>query len=124
MTRRRSQLLACAAGAQRTPWAAGRAVGPVVRVEPGFEAGAQTGALTVHDGEPGGVPVSAADDGCLSKGALIGEAEPFGGRSGGRVENVTLPLVAAVAKVVENMPHQQVLRLGGRGPALQQRGEV
>jgi len=93
-------------------------------VEPGFEADAQPGPFTVQDGEPGGVPVSATDDSCLPKCALIGEAEPLGGRSGRRIESVTLPLVAPVAKVVENMPHQQILRLGGRGPALQRRGEV
>jgi hypothetical protein len=57
------------------------------------------------------------------KHALEREAEPLGGVPRGRIQRIALPLVAAVAELVEHALHHQVHRLGRDARALHARRE-
>src|SRR5690606_18659300 len=91
----------------------------IIGRQPLLHAAAHGRPFAVDDREPGGVAVAALVDDSLAENAFELEAEPRRGRARRRVEAVALPFVAPVAQVVEGAPHQQVLRLGGRGGALE-----
>ena len=80
----------------------------VRRVQPGLVGGADARPLGVGDREPVGVAVAALVDHRVAEPALVGEAEPGRGRPRRLVEAVALPLVAAVAELVEDVVRQQV----------------
>src|ERR1700677_3309917 len=75
----------------------------VGRVEPGFERAFAGGPLAVEHGEPGGVAVPVLDHHVLAEDAFEGETEAKRGAAAGVVCLVALPLVAAVAEVLEDV---------------------
>src|SRR6478735_11059400 len=91
----------------------------VVVVEPGIERCAHARPLAVRDREPVGVAVAALVDEGIAEPALPDEAEPERCAARRRVEAVALPLVAAVAEVVEDVSHQESLQLGRGAAALE-----
>src|SRR5262249_52440435 len=60
-------------------------------------------------------------DNCLTEDALELEAEPLSRLARGRIETVTLPFVATIPKLVENVSHEEELSFGGHWPLLEQR---
>ena len=95
----------------------------IVGREPALVSGLARRPLAVEHGEPGGVAVAALDDHVLAEDALEREAEALGRALRGRVEVVALPLVAAIAEIVEDIAREEILRFGRAGRALQ-RGRV
>ena len=73
----------------------------------------------IEHGEPCRIAVAAFDDHVLAEDAFEGEAEAQGGAAAGLVVRVALPLVAAVAQVLEDVAGHQVHGLGGGAGALQ-----
>src|SRR5580692_11330848 len=59
---------------------------------------------------------------CLAQDSLEGEAEALGGATRRRVQRVALPLVAAIAELIEQIAREQILRLGRAGRPLHRRG--
>ena len=77
--------------------------------------------LAVEHRKPGCVAVAALDDHVLAENPLEGEAEALRGATRRRVERVALPLVAAIAKLLEHITREQILRLGRAGRPLHRR---
>ncbi len=57
----------------------------------------------------------------LAEDALEGEAQPHRGTTGRLVEGVALPLIAAIAQIVEDMPRHHIHRISREPRALQGR---
>ncbi len=75
----------------------------VRRREPALEIGLAQGPFRIEHGEPRRIPIAALDDHVLAKDSLEAEAEAQGGTARGLVQRITLPLVAAVAQIMEGV---------------------
>src|SRR4051794_29806979 len=84
----------------------------VRRVEPRLERGTARGPPAVDDREPRVVAVASTPDVRLPERPLVGEAEPLRSTARRSVQAVALPFVAAIAQVVEGVPHHEVHRFG------------
>ena len=93
----------------------------IVRREPALVRRLARRPLAVEHRKPGGVAVAALDDHVLAENPLEREAEALRGAARGRVEGVALPLVAAIAELLEDIAREQILRLGRAGRALHRR---
>src|SRR4051794_4455010 len=98
--------MARASAPERAPLAA-RGV-EVFGREPALEGGLARKPFLVGDREPGGVSVAALVDGRLTEEAFVLEAEPLGRGSRRRVQGIALPLVAAIAELVEDAAHEEI----------------
>ena len=81
----------------------------VLRRQPRFEAGSSRRPLRVDHRIPRRVAVPAFDDHVLAEQALVGEPESKRGGARRLVEGVAFPLVAPVAKIVEDVARHQVI---------------
>src|SRR5690606_29219259 len=70
------------------------------------------------------VAVSLLHHDALSERPLVGEPQAFRGAPRGLVVAVALPLVAAVAVLLERAPHHEVHRFSRRGRVLEYRREL
>ena len=105
-------------------WRAIEAGGPRrrnFRSEPGLEAAPYLRPFIVGDGEPCGVAAALLVDDGVEKDAFKAEAEAERRTSRRRVERIAFPLVAAIAKVVKGMAHEQILDLRRGAGVLQLR---
>src|SRR6476659_4152287 len=82
------------------------------RVEPFLVGAFQRGPFGVDNRIPGCVAILSLDYHVLAKHALGFEAKPLGCALRRLVAVVTFPFPAAVAEVLEGVPHEQIVRLG------------
>lgn len=84
----------------------------IIRREPFLVSRFQPSPLAVDDAPPSRVSVAAMIDLVLPEGPFEAKTQPFSGDHGRGVGVVALPLVAPVTQIVEDVLHEQELRLG------------